>query len=67
MDERLYELPMKTNKKLSWIVASKALLRGLNSLKLRNTKGKYNKQATERFKLIVSETAGSYGNAEMKG
>jgi len=31
-------------------------LRGLSSLKLRNTNGKYNKQATERYKLIVSET-----------
>ena len=38
-------------------VPSKALLRGLSSLKLRNTNGKYNKQPTERYKLIVSETA----------
>ena len=32
-------------------------MRGLSSLKLRNTNGKYNKQATERYKLILSETA----------
>ena len=57
MAEKLYELSMKKNNRLSWTVPSKALLRGLSSLKLRNTNGKYNKQATERYKLIVSETA----------
>ena len=57
MAEKLYELPMKANTRLSWTVPSEALLRGLSSLKLRNTNGKYNKQATERYELIVSETA----------
>ena len=37
MAEKLYELPMKANKRLSWTVPSKALLRGLCSLKLRST------------------------------
>ena len=53
--KKLYELPMKANNRLSWTVPSEALLRGLSSLKLGNTNGKYNKQA-ERYKLIVSET-----------
>jgi len=57
MAEKLYKLPMKENNRLSWTVRSKSLLRGLSSLKLRNKNGKYNKQATERYKLIVSETA----------
>src|SRR5882724_9852704 len=57
MAEKLYELPMKVNNRLSWTIPSEVLLRGLNSLKLRNANGKYNKQATERYKLIVSETA----------
>ena len=57
MAERLYELPMKIDKRLSWIAPSEALLRGLSSVKLKTTEGKYNKQATERYKLIVSETA----------
>jgi len=57
MAEKLYELPMKANNRPSWTVPSEALLRGISSLKLRNTNGKYNKQATERYKLIVSETA----------
>jgi len=35
MAEKLYELPMKTNNRLSWTVPSKALLRGFSSLKLR--------------------------------
>src|SRR5882724_12968935 len=53
MAEKLYELPMKEINRLSWTVPSEALLRGLSSLKLRNTNGKYNnKQATERIKLI---------------
>jgi len=56
MAEKLYELPMIENNRLSWTVPSEALLRGLSSLKLKNTNGKYNKQATERYKLIVSET-----------
>ena len=56
MAEKLYELPIKANNRLSWTVPSKALLRGLSSLKLRNTNGKYNKQRTDS-KLIVSETA----------
>jgi len=43
MAKKLYELPMKENKRLSWTVPSEALLRGLSSLKLRNTNGKYNK------------------------
>ena len=54
--EKPYELPVKPNNMLSCTVPSKALWRGLSSLKLRNTNGKYNKQATERYKLIVSET-----------
>src|SRR5882724_10845988 len=53
MAEKLYELPMKTDKRLSWIAPSEALLRGLSSLRLKTTEGKYNKQATERYKLIV--------------
>ena len=57
MAEKLYELPIKESNRLSWSVPSEALLRGLSSLKLRNTKGKYNKQATERYKLIVSESS----------
>jgi len=57
MTEKLYELPMKANNRISWTVPSEAPLRGLSSLKLRNTNAKYNKQATERYKLIVSETA----------
>jgi len=48
MAEKQYELPMKENNRLSWTVPSEALLRGLSSLKLRNTNGNYNKQATER-------------------
>src|SRR5882724_8579602 len=51
------KFPMKQNKRLRWTVSSEALLRGLSSLKLRNTNGKHNKQATERYKLIVSEMA----------
>jgi len=54
MAEKLYELPMKESNRLSLTVPSKALLRGLSSLNLRNTNGKYNKQATERYKLIVT-------------
>ena len=57
MAEKLYKLPRKKNNRISWTVPSKALLMGLSSLKLRNTNGKYNKQATERNKLIVSEMA----------
>ena len=57
MGEKLYELPMKANNRLIWTVPSKALIRGLSSLKLKGTNGKYNKQATERYKLIISETA----------
>ena len=57
MAKKLYKLPMKANNRLSWTVPSEAHLRGLSSLKLRNTNGKYNKQATERYKLIVSEMA----------
>ena len=66
MAEKLYELPMKESNSLSWTVPSKALLRGLSSLKLRNTNGKYNKQATERYKLIVSETAWLLWKCKMK-
>jgi len=44
---------MKDDNRLSWTVPSKVLLRGLSSLKLRNPNGKYNKQETERYKLIV--------------
>ena len=56
MAEKLYKLPMKANNNLSWTVPNEALLRGLSSLKLRNINGKYNKQATERYKLIVSDS-----------
>jgi len=58
MAEKLYELPMKENNRLSWTVPSKALLRGLSSIKLRNTNGKYNnRQQKDIYKLIVPEMA----------
>ena len=35
MAEKLYELTMKQSNRLSWTIPSKALLRGLSSLKLK--------------------------------
>src|SRR5882672_10200047 len=57
MAEKLYKMPIKNNSGVDWIVPSEALLRGLSSLKIRNNEGKYNRQATERYNMIVSETA----------
>ena len=40
MAKKLYELPMKMNKRLSWVIPGEALLRGLSSLKLKKHKRK---------------------------
>ena len=35
MAEKLYGMPLKGSNKTSWVIPSEALLRGLNSLKLK--------------------------------
>src|SRR5882672_4466951 len=57
MAKKLYKMPIKSNSRVDWVVPSEALLRGISSLKIKGNYGKYNRQATERYKMIVSETA----------